>query len=132
MWCYFRHGHAELLLDEDDLAAGHQAIVDINVDRLADLAVELEHRARADLEEIVDLHARAAEHGGNLDRNVEHRFEIGGHPRGRPVQLGGDRDIGLCGAAIEIGQRHLACVLTHCRFSSSAQVASARLRRALT
>src|SRR5260370_6675568 len=39
----FRHRHAELLLDQHDLAAGHQTVVDIDVDGLAHLAVELEH-----------------------------------------------------------------------------------------
>src|ERR1700683_2528722 len=29
----FRHRHAELLLDQNDFAAGHQAVVDVDVDR---------------------------------------------------------------------------------------------------
>ncbi len=40
------HRHAEPVLHEDHLAAGDQAVVDVDVDGLADLAVEFEHRAR--------------------------------------------------------------------------------------
>ncbi len=39
-------GHAQALVDDDDLAARHQAVVHIDVDRLADLAVQLEDRGR--------------------------------------------------------------------------------------
>src|SRR5580704_6089535 len=46
----FRHRHAELFFHQHDFAAGHQTVVDIDVDRLADLAVELQHRAGAELE----------------------------------------------------------------------------------
>src|SRR5258707_6275711 len=77
----FRHGHAELFFHQHDFAAGHQAVVDVDVDGLADLAVELEHRAGPELEQVADLHARAAEHGRDLDRHVEHRFEVGGDAR---------------------------------------------------
>src|ERR1700733_7561425 len=70
----FRHGHAELFFHQHDFAAGHQAVVDIDVDCLADLAVELEHGAGTELEQVADLHARPAEHGRNLDRHVEHCF----------------------------------------------------------
>src|ERR1700680_3636450 len=83
----FRHRHAELFFHQHDFAAGHQAVVDIDVDRLADLAVEFEHRAGAELEQIADLHARPAEHGRDLDRDVEHRFEVGGDARRRPLRL---------------------------------------------
>src|SRR5207302_448794 len=69
----FGHGHAELVLDQHHLAAGDQAVVDIDVDGLADLAVELEHRAGAELEQLADLHARAPEHRRHLHRHVEHR-----------------------------------------------------------
>ena len=73
----FRHGHAELVLDQHHLAARDQAVVDVDVDRLADLAVELQHGAGAELEQVADLHAGAAEHRRHLHRHVEHRFEIG-------------------------------------------------------
>src|SRR3954451_10823663 len=39
---HFRHGHAELLFDEDDLTTSDQPVIDVDVDRLADLAIELE------------------------------------------------------------------------------------------
>src|SRR5437868_15503402 len=72
----FRHRHAETLVDDDDLAARHQAVVDVDVDRSADLAVELDDGAAAELQELADLHGRAAEHGGDLDGNVVDRLEV--------------------------------------------------------
>ena len=50
----FRHGHAELVLDQHDFAARDQAVVDVDIDRLADLAVEFEHGAGAELEQVAD------------------------------------------------------------------------------
>src|SRR3712207_7789960 len=38
----FGERHAEGVVDEDDLAAGDQAVVDVDVDRLADAAVRSE------------------------------------------------------------------------------------------
>src|SRR3982751_46370 len=75
---HFRHGHAELFLDQHDFAARDQPVVDVDVDRLADLAVEFEHGAGPKLEEIADIHARASEHGRNLHRHVEYGLEVGG------------------------------------------------------
>jgi hypothetical protein len=51
----FRHGHAELVLDENDFAPSDLTVVDVNVDRLADLAVEFEHGAGAELEQFADF-----------------------------------------------------------------------------
>src|SRR5947208_1939407 len=101
---HFRHGHAELLLDQNNLAACDQPIIDVDVDRLAHLAIELEHGARAEPQQVADIHPCAAEHGGDLHRHVEHRFEVGGaarrlarirrerrlmrHDPGIPIQLG--------------------------------------------
>src|ERR1700744_4803707 len=42
----FRHGHAELFLDENDFAARDQAVIHIDVDGLAELAIECEPGAR--------------------------------------------------------------------------------------
>jgi len=72
----FRHGHAEPVLDEDDLAARDKAVVDIDVDRLADLAVELDDGTAAELEELADLHGGAPEDGGDLHRDVVDGLEI--------------------------------------------------------
>src|SRR5271170_5537867 len=44
----FRHGHTQPVVDDHDFAARHQAVVDIDVDRLADLAVELDHGTAAE------------------------------------------------------------------------------------
>src|SRR5689334_7231379 len=79
----FRHGHAELVLDQHDLAARHQPVVHVDVDRLAHLAVELEHGAGAEIEQLADVHVGAAEHGRDLHRHVEHRLEVGGAARRR-------------------------------------------------
>src|SRR3954465_12737099 len=39
----FRHGDAEFFFDQYDFAARNQAVIDVDVDRLADLAVEFEY-----------------------------------------------------------------------------------------
>ena len=70
----FGHRHAKPLVDDDNLAARHQAVVYVNVDRLADLAVELDDGASTKLEELAHLHGGAAEHGGDLHRNVVDRL----------------------------------------------------------
>src|SRR5581483_353622 len=70
----FGHGYAKLVLDQDDFAAGDQPVVDVDVDRLADLAVEFDHRSRSQLEKFTDFHFRAAEYGRNLYRHVEDGF----------------------------------------------------------
>src|SRR5215213_3882179 len=79
---HFRHGDAKFLLDQHDFAARHQPVVDVDVDRLADLAIEFEHCTRAESQQVADVHPGAAEHGGDLHRHVEHRFEIGRPARG--------------------------------------------------
>src|SRR5689334_452795 len=79
----FGHSHAELVLDQHHLAARHQAVVDVDVDRLADLAVELEHCAGAEIEQLAHVHVGAAEHGRDLHRHVEHRIEVGRAARAR-------------------------------------------------
>src|SRR5204862_2400338 len=71
----FRHGHAELFLDQHDFAACDQPVVDVDVDRLADLAIELQHGAGSELQQLADIHAGAPEHGRHLHRDVEYRLE---------------------------------------------------------
>src|SRR5262249_25438770 len=75
---HFGHGHAELVFDQHDLAACDEAVVDVDVDGFADLAVEFEHSAGSKLEQFADLHVGAAEYGGNLHRDVEDGFQVGG------------------------------------------------------
>src|SRR5512146_2565201 len=74
----FGHGHAQLVFDQHHFAAGNQAVVDVDVDGFADLAVELEHGARSELEQVADRHAGAAEHRRYPDRDVEQRLQVGG------------------------------------------------------
>src|SRR3977135_4092906 len=73
----FRHGHAKLVFHQNHFAARHQAVVDIDVDGFADAAVEFEHGAGAELQELADVHLGAAERRRALHRHVEHRLEIG-------------------------------------------------------
>src|ERR1044071_998231 len=106
----FRHRHAELVFHEHHLAAGDQAVVDVNVDGFADLAIELQHGAGAELEQLADVHAGAAENRRHLHRHVEHGFEIGG-TAGQVFEILGDRGrIGIGWrrrSAVEIGERDL-------------------------
>ena len=108
----FRHGHAELVLDQHDFAARDQAVVDVDVDRLADLAVELEHGAGPSLSRSPTSMRGAAEHGRDLHRHVEHRLEIGG--AAVDVAVGSARDRGrrpaggMAPSVVEIGQRNFA------------------------
>src|SRR5450631_34226 len=48
----FRHGDAQAVFHENDLAARHEAIVDVDVDGLADLAIELDDRSLAELQQL--------------------------------------------------------------------------------
>src|SRR5215813_6366401 len=74
----FRHGDAELVFHQHHFAARHQSVVDVDVDGLADLAIELEHCTRTELEQVAHIHLRASEHGRDLDRHVKDGFEVGG------------------------------------------------------
>src|SRR5262249_35174330 len=130
----FRHGHPELVLDKYYLAAGNQPIVDVDVDRLPDLAVEFEHRAGSELEQVADFHVCAAQHGRNLNWNVEHGFEvgcaaidglaIGGRERPRVLH-----DLHVA-AVFEVWKRYLCVVVTHCRLLQKSYAAGA-LRAAI-
>ena len=94
------HGDAELFLDQNHFAARHQPVVDVDVDGLADAAVELEHGARAEFQQLADLHARPAEHGRDLHRHVEHRFQVLCAARDRFGHLRGDELLGAIGAQL--------------------------------
>ena len=71
----FSHGHPELVFDKHHFTAGDQPIVDVDIDGLADLTVEFEHRAGAEFEQVADFHMCAPQHGRDLDRDVEDSFE---------------------------------------------------------
>src|ERR1700752_2434724 len=110
---HFRHGDAELLLDQHHFAARDQPVVDVDVDRLADLAVEFEHGARPELQQVADVHFRTPKHGRDLYRHIEHRFEIGGGACGLGC-VRRERHFARHGAAVpvELRERHLGFV-TH-------------------
>src|SRR5882757_5899162 len=109
----FRHGHAELVFHQHHFATRHQAVVDVDVDRLADPAVEFEHGARPELQEVADIHLGAAEHGRDLHRHVEHGLEIGGDARSMFVFVVADivdpRRVGR----VEIGKRDVCVGVAH-------------------
>src|ERR1041385_5633632 len=110
----FRHGHAKLVLDENDLAARDQTVVDVDVDGFADLAVELEHGAGAEAQQFADLHAGAAEHRGHLHRHVEHGFQVfraaaDRLAHARREHAGVIRGLQF-GAALQIGEGHFCVV----------------------
>src|SRR3979490_283255 len=54
----FRHGHAKLVFHQNHFAARHQPIVDVDVDRFADAAIELEHGTGPELQQFADIHLR--------------------------------------------------------------------------
>src|SRR3546814_8993296 len=62
--------------DLDHLAAGDQPVVHVDVDRLADLAVEFDDGAAPELQELAHLHVGLAEHGRDLDGDVVDRLQL--------------------------------------------------------
>src|SRR4051812_31401334 len=78
----FGHGHAKLVFHQHDFATRHQPVVDVDVDRFADAAVELENGAGTELQQLADVHPGAAQHRRDLHRHVEHGLEVGGDARG--------------------------------------------------
>src|SRR3954452_23798891 len=85
----FRHGHAEFVFHQHDFAARHQPVVDIDVDRFTDAAVEFEHGAGTELQQLADIHLGAAEHRRDLYRHVEHGLQVGRDARGLLVFIVG-------------------------------------------
>src|SRR3954466_486849 len=124
---HFRHGHAEFVLDQHDFTARDQPVVDVDVDRLADLAVEFKHGAGAEAQQIADVHAGAAEHGRHLNRHVEHRFEIGGIARGVAAVRRERRlvDVRDHSGLLEIRERHFG-IITHLHSPKSRGIRFAR------
>src|SRR5882672_1527970 len=47
----FRHGDAELVFHQNHFAARHQAVVDVDVDGLADAAIEFQHGAGTEFQQ---------------------------------------------------------------------------------
>src|SRR5664279_260095 len=90
----FRHGHAKLVFHQNHLATRHQPVVDVDVDGFADAAIEFEHGAGSELQQLADVHLGAAEHGRDLYRHVEHGFEVGGDAGGLLVFVIGDVVVG--------------------------------------
>ena len=77
----------ELVLHQDNLAAGNQPVIHVNVDGLTDLPVEFEHCAGGQFQQVRDMHAGMPEHGGNPDRHIEHSLQIGRRLRCRSLTV---------------------------------------------
>src|SRR6266849_1958258 len=109
----FRHGHAKLVFHQYHLAARHQPVVDVDVDGFADAAVEFEHGAGPELQQLADIHLRAAEHRRDLYRHVEHRFQVGGHARSLFVVVIRHVIDRWRFSGVEIRKRNLCVGVTH-------------------
>ena len=108
-----RHGDAELVFDQNHFAARHQPVVDVDVDGLADAAVEFEHRAGPELQQFADIHLGAAEHGRHLHRHVEHGLEVGGNARSLFVFMIRDIVDRWRVGGVEVRKRYLGVGVTH-------------------
>src|SRR5882757_1134508 len=78
--------YAKFIVDHHRLAAGDQAIVDEHIEGLARHLVQLHHRARAEVEQILDGHPRPPELDGEIEGNVHQELEAA---CGRVVGTGG-------------------------------------------
>jgi hypothetical protein len=75
----FRHGNAEPgLVDKDHFAPGDEPIVDINVDRLTQLAIEFDDSAAAQLEQLANLHGAFAQNRADGHWDVINGLEVTG------------------------------------------------------
>ena len=106
---YVKEHHVMQALDsaKDGALEEGQAVIDIDVDGFADLAVELDDGALAQLEKLADFHAALAQHGRNGDRHVEHRFQVLGAVLGCAFGRGvgvEQRGSGRRGLVAQIGQ----------------------------
>src|SRR5690606_34890616 len=89
--------HAELVVDHDDVAARHEAVVDEHVDGGAGGAVELHDAALAEAQQVADLEAHAPQLDGDDEVDVGEQVEVGrARVGGAGPQVGvGDRgDLG--------------------------------------
>src|SRR5882762_3854157 len=109
----FRHGHAKLVFHQHHLAARYQAVVDVDVDGLADTAIELEHGAGPEFEQFADIHLGAPEHGGNLHRHVEHGLQVGRDARSLFVLVIGHVINSSRVGGVEVRKRNLCVGITH-------------------
>jgi hypothetical protein len=77
-----RHGHTKTaVVHHHHLATRDQAVVDVDVDRFAELAVQFDHRAAAKFQQLAHLHRCLAEHRTHSDRNVIDRLQLAGAAR---------------------------------------------------
>src|ERR1700681_1429494 len=109
----FPHGYAELVFNQNHLAARTQPVVNVDVDGFADAAIELELGAGPELQQLADIHLRAAEHRRDLHRHVEHGFQVGRDARSLFVLV--IRHVIDRGRirGIEIRKRNLCVGVTH-------------------
>src|SRR6478672_10753169 len=109
----FRHGDAELVFHQHDFAARHQPVIDVDVDRFADAAVEFEHGAGTELEQLADVHLGAAKYRGDLHRHVENGLDVGRDARGLFVFVVSQIIRGIGAGGVEVLQRDLGVGVAH-------------------
>src|ERR1700733_10243698 len=71
----------ETLLDGDDLAACDRTIVNEEIDRVADRAIELDDRSHPEFENLGNGHPASAEFDGKTERHVHEQTDILGRFR---------------------------------------------------
>src|SRR5947209_4549513 len=108
--------HRELVVDDHDLTARDEDVVDVQVDRLGRELVELEHAARRHGHDLAQRELRLAEHRGDLQRHVVDEIEVrmaggrgahrgGLHRRERNGAAFLDAALGRRGARVQHGGR---------------------------
>jgi len=65
-----------LVIEHDDLAAGYDPVIDDDIHRIANLGIELDDGATAQIENIRDSHRRGAEDDVHRHRHIHHEVEI--------------------------------------------------------
>ena len=67
-------GYADVITDDDDLAAGDQPVVGVNSGIVVDRRLELDNGAASHLQELMDRHRGLSQHHGKFDRDALDRF----------------------------------------------------------
>ena len=79
---YLGHPQAEVAIHQHYFAAGHDLVAHNEVDSVGDMAVELHHVSRSQVENLAQRHLPAAETQGGLKLDVEEQFDSRRHARG--------------------------------------------------
>src|SRR6185295_9193509 len=90
----FRDADGEVVAHHEDLAPRDEAVVDVDVDRIAHQAVERDDRAGAELEHVLHVQLRVAELHADLDVDVAEEVEPRLGTGGGGLRRGGRRRTG--------------------------------------